>query len=245
MPAYWKYRQRRGQAGEGPIQSKADVPAPLDLLRAVAYFRPLREAELQRLQGWAIHQQFPRGRVIMLENDPCPGMYLIESGRVRLFRTSSDGREQVLMLVGPGGVFNDVPVFGGGMNAAAAAATERTSLYLLPTEHVLDAFKANPDAALAVAREFAGQLRILAGLVEDLSFRHVTSRVAKLLLDYAEAPAGGGGRPRLTQQEIASMVGSVREVVGRSLGALEREGAIRIERARIVVADRDALRRMA
>ena len=223
------------------------MPAPLELLRAVSYFRPLPEAELLRLQSRAIHQHFARGRMIMLEHDPCPGMYLIESGRVKLFRTSSDGREQVLMLVGPGKVFNDVPVFGGGSNAAAAAATERTSLYLIPTEHVLAAMQAHPGAALAVAKEFAGQLRALANLVEDLSFRHVTSRVAKLLLEYAEAPSGGSGAPRarLTQQDIAAMVGSVREVVGRSLAALEREGAIRIERARIVVADRDALRRMA
>jgi CRP-like cAMP-binding protein len=210
----------------------------------VSYFRPLPEPDLLVLQSRAIHQQFGRGRIIMLEHDPCPGMYLIESGRVKLFRTSSDGREQVLMLVGPGGVFNDVPVFGGGSNAAAAAAMERTSLYLIPTEHVLAALKAHPDAALAVAKEFAEQLRALANLVEDLSFRHVTSRVAKLLSEYADS-ASGVPRPRLTQQEIAAMVGSVREVVGRSLAALEREGAIRIERARIVVADREALRRMA
>jgi CRP/FNR family cyclic AMP-dependent transcriptional regulator len=221
------------------------LPAPLDLLRGVSYFRPLPEAELVRLRERAIHQQFLRGRIIMLENDPCPGMYLVESGRVKLFRTSPDGREQVLMLVGPGGAFNDVPVFGGGNNAAAAAAMERTSLYLIPTEHVLAAMKAHPEAALAVAREFAGQLRVLADLVEDLSFRHVTSRVAKLLLEYADQPGGMAPRARLTQHDIASMVGSVREVVGRSLAALEREGAIRIERARIVVTDRDALHRMA
>ncbi|SRR5579884_69905 len=221
------------------------MPAPLDLLRGVPYFRPLPQPELLRLQSRAIHQQFPRGRIIMLENDPCPGMYLIETGRVKLFRTSSDGREQVLMLVGPGGVFNDVPVFDGGPNAAAAGAMERTSLYLLPSEHVIAALKAHPDAALALAKEFASQLRVLANLVEDLSFRHVTSRVAKLLLEYAEQPGKTGTRPRLTQQDIASMVGSVREVVGRSLAALEREGAVRIERARIVVADRDVLRRMA
>ncbi len=169
----------------------------------------------------------------------------MESGHVKLFKTSSDGREQVLMIVGPGGAFNDVPVFDGGTNAAAAAAMERTSLYLLPSEHVLAAMKAHPEAALAVAKEFAGQLRQLASLVEDLSFRHVTSRVAKLLLEYAEQPGLPSPPPRLTQQEIASMVGSVREVVGRSLAALEREGAIRLDRARIVVADRDALRRMA
>jgi len=221
------------------------VPAPLELLHAVSYFRPLPEQELLRLQSRAIRQDFLRGRIIMIENDPCPGLYVVESGRVKIFRTSADGREQVLLLVGPGGMFNDVPVFDGGNNAAAAAAMERTCLYLIPTEHVLAAMRAYPSAALAVAKEFAGQLRVLANLVEDLSFRHVTSRVAKLLLDYAEAPAGGPSRARLTQQDIAAMVGSVREVVGRSLSALEREGAIRIERARIVVADREALRRMA
>ncbi|HEU0168287.1 MAG TPA: Crp/Fnr family transcriptional regulator [Chloroflexota bacterium] len=221
------------------------MPAPLDLLRAVPYFKPLPEADLARLSGRSIHQQFLRGRIIMLENEPCPGLYLVESGRVKLFRTSPDGREQVLLLVGPGGVFNDVAVFDGGPNAAAAAAMERTSLYLIPSEHVLAAMRADPEAALAVSREFGGQLRLLAGLVEDLSFRHVTSRVAKLLLEYAEQPGQDGSRARLTQQDLASMVGSVREVVGRSLGALEREGAIRIERARIIVADREALRRMA
>src|SRR5579884_2070739 len=221
------------------------MPAPLDLLRGVPYFRPLPQAELERLQGRAINQGFTRGRIIMLENDPCPGLYLIESGRVKVFRTSTDGREQVLMLVGPGGAFNDVPVFDGGPNAAAAAAMERTSLYLIPSEHVLAALRAHPDAALAVAAEFARQLRFLAELVEDLSFRHVTSRVAKLLLEYAEQPGQSAPRPRLTQQDLASMVGSVREVVGRSLAALEREGAIRIDRARIVVTDREVLRRMA
>ena len=221
------------------------MPAPLELLRGVSYFRPLPEPDLALLQSRAIHQQFARGRLVMLEHDPCPGMYLVESGRVKIFRTSSDGREQVLMLIGPGGVFNDVPVFDGGPNAAAAAAMERTSLYLIPSEHVLAAMRARPEVALAVAKEFAGQLRTLAGLVEDLSFRHVTSRVAKLLLEYAEQPGRSGPLPRLTQQDIASMVGSVREVVGRSLAALEREGAIRIDRARIVVADRDTLRRMA
>jgi len=222
------------------------VPAPLELLRRVPYFRPLPDPELARLSGRAIHQQFLRGRIIMLEHDPCPGLYLVETGRVKLFRTSSDGREQVLLIVGPGGAFNDVPVFDGGPNAAAAAAMERTSLYLIPPEQVLGALTANPDAALAVAREFAGQLRTFANLVEDLSFRHVTSRVAKLLLEYAEAEPGKPVvSPRLTQQDLAALVGSVREVVGRSLAALEREGAIRIDRARIIVTDRDALHRMA
>ncbi|MHB8620605.1 MAG: Crp/Fnr family transcriptional regulator [Chloroflexota bacterium] len=220
------------------------MPAPLDLLRGVAYLLSLPAAELERLRTRAIHQAFTRGSVLLLDNDICPGIYQLESGRVKLFKTSPDGREQVLMLVGPGSSFNDVPVFDGGPNPAAAGALDRVSVYLLHTADVLRAVSSQPEAALAVAREFAGRIRILSGLVEDLSFRHVTSRLAKLLLRYAEQSEAGAPRPRLTQQDLAGMVGSVREVVGRSLAALEREGAIRIDRARIVVADREALRRM-
>lgn len=224
------------------------MPVSLELLRGVPYFKPLPEAELERLRSRAIHQTFARGRVILLENDVPTGLYLVESGRVKQFRTSSDGREQVLLLVGPGGSFNDVAVFDGGPSPTAVSAMERTSLYLIPSEHVLAIVAAHPDAVLALAREFAGRLRTLANLVEDLSFRHVTSRVAKLLLEYADSPNGGQSstpRARLTQQDLAAMVGSVREVVGRSLAALEREGAIRIDRARIIVTDHEALRRMA
>lgn len=221
------------------------MPAPVELLRGIPYFQPLPDSEIKRLQERAIRQTFTRGRIIFLDNDPCPGLYLVESGRIKLFKTSSDGREQILLLVGPGGSFNDVAVFDDGLNPVAAGALEKSTVYLVPTGDVQAAVQSNPAAALALAREFAGRLRTMSALVEDLSFRHVTSRVAKLLLQYAEQRDGSTPRARLTQQELASMVGSVREVVGRSLAALEREGAIRIDRARIIIADREALRRMA
>ena len=88
----------------------------------------------------------------------------------------------------------------------------------------------------------AGRVRHLVSLVEDLSFRHVIGRVAKILIDYAGD--GTGPRPRLTQQEMAAMAGTAREVVGRSLKALEGEGAIRLDRNRIIVADKEILKEM-
>jgi len=97
-----------------------------------------------------------------------------------------------------------------------------------------------PQVALNVIRVLAAQVRNLVSLVEDLSFRHVIGRVAKILLDHA----GDGTMPlpRLTQQEMAGMAGTAREVVGRSLKALEEEGAIRLDRHRIVITDKEALR---
>ena len=221
------------------------MPVPLELLRRVPYLGPLSSADLEQLQARSVRQSFDRGAIIFLENEPCHGMFLVESGRVKLFKTSAEGREQVLLLAGPGHSFNDVAVFDGGPNPAAAAALDRVVVYLLPTANIVSVVRLNPEAAMALAREFAGRLRHLSDLVEDLSFRHVTSRLAKLLLQYTQQEDPTIARPRFTQQELASMVGSVREVVGRSLAALEREGAIRIDRSRILVADRDVLQRLA
>jgi CRP/FNR family transcriptional regulator len=100
----------------------------------------------------------------------------------------------------------------------------------------------HPQVALNVTKVLAEQARHLGSLVEDLSFRHVIGRVARILLE--QAGNGTGPRPRLTQQEMAAMAGTVREVVGRSLKALEEEGAIRLERHRIVITDREALKDM-
>jgi len=103
----------------------------------------------------------------------------------------------------------------------------------------------HPGIALNIIKVLAGKVRHFVSLVEDLSFRHVTGRVAKLLLEYAtngsEEGKGKGPRPRLTQQDMAAMVGTAREVVGRSLKALEEEGAIRMDRHRIAIVNREVL----
>jgi CRP/FNR family transcriptional regulator len=99
--------------------------------------------------------------------------------------------------------------------------------------------KKHPEVARNVLQVMAKRVRELVALVEDLSFRHVMGRVAKILLEYASDDAGP--RPRLTQQEIAAMAGTAREVVGRSLKALEQDGLIRLESHRVVIKDRNAL----
>jgi CRP/FNR family transcriptional regulator len=103
--------------------------------------------------------------------------------------------------------------------------------------------EAHPEIGRAFMRTFALRIRQLVGLVEELSFKSVTGRVARILLDQLPDPTGEGGQSprRLTQREIAAMVGTAREVAGRALKALEQQGAIRIERGRIVIVDRERL----
>jgi len=96
-----------------------------------------------------------------------------------------------------------------------------------------------PQVAFNVIRVLSQRVTELISLVEDLSFRHVTGRVAKMLLEYAGDK--DGDRPRLTQQEMAAMIGTAREMVGRSLKSLEGDGAIRMERNRIIITDQKAL----
>ena len=214
--------------------------SPRELLGRVPYFSGLSEAELAQVQERLVSTAYQGGEVIFFEGEACPGLFIVVKGQVRIFKSSSEGREQVLLLAGPGDSFNEVPIFDGGPNPATAEALEPSQLWLLPREDFLALVRDYPAMALGVLRVFSSRVRQLTCLVEDLSFRRVLSRVAKLLLQMAEAGGPPSGR-RLTQQEIASLVGTSREVVGRSLKALERDGLIRFEGHRILVLDLKAL----
>ena len=222
-----------------------EAPASLAVLRQVPYFADLDAAGLARIEERLVERRYERGRVVFMEGGACQGLYVVRAGRVRIYKVSPEGREQVLMVAGPGETFNEVPNFDGGSNPASAEALESSVLYLLPKADLLSIVETEPVVARAIMQVFASHLRHLTVLVEDLSFRNVTSRVAKILLGQVqrvEAPGGAGARPaRLTQQQMAAMAGTAREVVGRALKALEQQGVIRVERGRVVVVSPERL----
>jgi CRP-like cAMP-binding protein len=211
-------------------------------LRALgsAFFAGLATDDLEALGGAMFRRSYPAGQIVLLEGAASSVLYVVEAGRLKLFKTSSRGREQVLRLLRPGDMFNEVAVFDEGPNPASAQAIEDCTLYLLRRRDLLRFVAERPGIAIAITRTFAGRLREALALVEDLAFRDVTSRLAKILLE------GQDGRvPRLTQELLAAMAGSRREVVGRALKALSQEGAVRLERGRIHVLDLKTLERMA
>jgi len=220
------------------------VPSSADLLRTLPYFEGLPDEELERISRKTNEISFSRGEVVFLEGEPCHGLYVVKSGRIRVFKSSPEGREQVLLIAQSGDSFNDVPVFDGHPNPASASALDPSTLYLVPKEVVLLPIKDCPAAA-AILKHMGARLRHLTTVVETLSFRSVVSRLAKLLSDMAVAEAGPAPVPRLTQDEMAAMVGSVRDVIGRGLKHLERKGAIKIEGHRIMVVSTDKLRELA
>src|SRR5207248_9263546 len=154
--------------------------------------------------------------------------------------SSAEGREEVLRMRGAGDKFKEVAGIGEGPNPASGQSIEDCTLYLLRRRDLLKFVAQRPGVALAITRTFARRLREAMTLVEDLAFRDVTSRLAKILLE-----GNNGATPRLTQELLAAMAGSRREVIGRALKALSHEGAVKLERGRIHVLDRKALERLA
>jgi len=212
-----------------------------DFLRSLPYFATLGAEEIKRMEKDLLECSFGKGELLFLEDEPCQGLYAVRSGQIRIFKSSSEGREQVLLIAKPGDTFNDVPVFDGGPNPASASALEPSTVCIVPKETVLS-LVADCPSALTIIRLFAARLRHLTLLVEDLSFRHVVSRLAKTLLELAVVEGGPSPVPRLTQDEMAAMVGTIRDVISRALRALEKAGAIRVEGRRILVVDPEKLR---
>ncbi len=210
-------------------------------LKSIPYFAELEPPDIEQVARTLVERHFARGEVIFLEGNPSDGLYLVASGRVRIYKVSKEGREQVLTLAGQGETFNEVPTFDGGPNPATAEALEPTTLYVLPAMDFLRLAAEYPTIWRGIMKLFALRLRQLTVLVEDLSFRQVRSRVAKVLLQRLEEGQRGSRPPRLTQREIAAIAGTAREVVGRVLHALDEAGAVRLERGHIAQVDEQKL----
>jgi len=214
-----------------------------DFLRSVAHFSGLGLAELRSIAKFVFEKSAQRDELIVEEAEPGEALYFVVSGAVKELKTSVEGKEQILRIIRRGESFNDVPALDGGPSLASAQAMGPVHLYGISRTDMGIILQEHPTVALNVTRVLGERVRYFVSLVEDLSFKPVIGRVAKLLLDYAED--GRGPRPRLTQRDMAAMIGTAREMVGRSLKTLEDAGTIRMERHRIVIQDKEALREAA
>lgn len=220
-----------------------DMPVKMESLQSSTYFSGLGSEELDSIRKHVFEKTVARGEIILFEGEPARAVYFVISGVVKIFKTSADGKEQILYLARPGDSFNDVPVFDGGLSLASAEALTQVVLYVMEKADLEVRMREYPELAANVIHVLSQRIEQIISLVEDLSFRRVTGRVAKILLENTEDT--NGQRHRLTQQEMAAMAGTAREMIGRSLKLLEEEGKVRLERNRIVITDKEALREIA
>jgi len=223
---------------------------PVDLLAQIPYFAGLDNPTLIELARTVRRRALAAGETALVEGEPCEGLYFVIQGQVRLIRGTSEGRKHVLRVLGPGTTFNDVAVFDGGPNSDGAVVVGATTIGFIPKANMARLIERYPQVAKAALKLLSSRQRALGAVVEDLALRDVTTRVARLLLGCVGrhehiVEQARDACARITHQEIASMVGSVREVVQRVLKDLERDGAIALERTRIRIRDQRKLEQWA
>ena len=224
----------------------SQTSSALETLRRVPLFADLSASELEFLAQRAIARRCDAGEMIFSESEPCRGLYIVQSGQVKIFKTSADGREQVLLIAGPGSTVAELPVFDGGPYPASGSAVGEAVVLEVRKEDVRQLCLDHPEVALKLLRVVGARLRRLVAMVEELSFTTVRQRLAALLL--REAQSRGRATPQgvefdlpWTHQELASQIGTVRELVSRNLSRFQSTGVIRVEGRKILVTNRKAL----
>ena len=210
----------------------ADVK--LDYLQNCRFCAGFAPAVLAELQRGVVIQKYSAGETILVEGDPCDGLFSLIDGSVKLFKLSPTGRELILTVFEKGMSFNEVPVFDGGRNPINVDALEDCTLLLIPRVVMTRTIQRHPEQGLAVIQRLAENLRNMLEMIGQLAFLQVPNRLARLLLRLPEDHS-------YTQEQLAARLGTVREVVSRALTELEDAGAIHCRRRQIEILDRAIL----
>jgi len=219
---------------------------PVEALRRVQFFASLPVEDLRTLARHCVVRQLVRDEMLFAEGEACDGLFIVQSGAVKLFKMADSGREQILAVERAGSTVAELPLFDGGAFPTSAVALEDSTLLLLPKREFLDLCRSNSGVAFAVIRTLASRFRYLTSLVEELSLKEVSHRLARFLRDRALA---SGVRTRRgvefpldeSNQEIGAEIGTVRDLVSRNLRRFVDRRIIKMERRRVIVLDMDEL----
>jgi CRP/FNR family transcriptional regulator len=218
------------------------------VLRKTQLFAKLTAVEMQTLCMHVARRGLARGEVLFGEGDQCKGLFVVATGTIRIFKLSATGREQVLAVEGPGSSFAELPVFDGGVYPASASAVQDSEVLFISRGDFQNYCLGHPEVALKVLAVVGSRLRRLVGIIEELSFTTVRQRLISLLLRLAQSSRKSstqGMRIELTttHQDLASELGTVRELVSRNLSRLQAEGLLEIEGRTIIIRDLPGLKR--
>ncbi len=217
---------------------RVELKQKLNLLHTNEYFEGLDEGLLKQVTAHVQLREYERGEALFWEGDACAGLHIIEQGFVKLYRLSPQGRQYIVRVLQDGETCNEVPAFDGGTNPVNLEALETTRVWVIQADILRELLQKHPAFAQKVINNFAKNLRGLVRMVSEMAFYQVTHRLARLISE--QPPAELSGTP-WTQEQLAARLGTVREVVARSLKELERSGAIHMEKRRIAVSDPEVL----
>ncbi len=204
-------------------------------LQANEYFDDLSGDILKEISEHMHLREYQRGDVLFWEGDPCDGLHIIEQGSAKIFKLSPQGRQYIIRVLQEGDTFAEVPAFDEGTNPVNVEALEVCRVWMIESQKLHGLVMSHPVFAQKVLVNFGKMLRGMVRMVSEMAFYQVTHRLARLISELPQEKSA----PPWTQEQLAARLGTVREVVARSIKELERSGAIKVEDRRIQIANQE------
>src|SRR5450631_4361912 len=222
------------------------MPVKHEALSQIALFAGLSESEIQALAQRSVERRFAADEMLFWEGEPCTGIFLLTQGSAKIFKTSAAGREMMLSLEAAPGSVAELPLFDGGPYPASVRAVGPVVALFISKSDFQQVCRQFPDVALRLLAVVGRRLRHLVGVVvESMTFGSVTQRLARVLLDISRQAGADEFDLTLTHRELASRLGTVREVVSRNLARFRAEGVVKIQGHQLRILDRESLEREA
>lgn len=216
----------------------------IDSLASIPYFSGVDAQTLEAIARAAVRRKYEAGQTVFFEGQPSAGLFVVQKGYLKSVKISTGGREQVIRVVGPGDVFNAIGVLASSTNPGTVIALEPATLWIIERESLLHILDEHPALAGMIIQTLAARVQRLMKQVEDLSLRSVEERLARLLME--ESSQGVVPRRKWdTQAEMAARLGTVTDVLNRSLRRMEDKGLIEVERDQIRILDQDSVTKLA
>jgi len=224
-------------------RSRSSIAQRINCLAICPLFANISESDLKSLAPETSFQVYEAGETIFFQGRPAEVFYIVAQGRLKVFRTNPEGRQQILHLMGPGEPCGEVPVFQGADYPATAEAVEETTVCRIPRDKFLAFGKRRPEILLDMLAMLSIRLRHFVNLVDDLSLKEVSARLAGYLLEISDR-AGGASEIRLniTKATLANRLGTIAETLSRTLANMQKQGMIQVHGRTISRLDHEKLR---
>ncbi len=205
-------------------------------------FGGLPSEHLEEIANLAVLKNFKRGESVFFEGDPGEGFYMVVSGKVKIFKTSISGKEQILHIFSRGEPFGEVPVFHGLPFPANATALEKTSLLFFPRKRFVELVHTMPSLVMNMLAVLSMRLRRFAGQIENLSLKEVPARLAGYLIYLSEEQKSPDKVVlEISKGQLASLLGTIPETLSRIFAKMSEEGLIKVNGKEIELLDREGL----
>ena len=218
----------------------------LNIISTIPLFNGLPEDQIVAIKKIAVEKKINKGEIIFSEGDEGNGFFVVADGRVKVFKVSTEGKEQILHIFGPGQPFGEVPVFAGQKFPANAQAIDKTQVLFFPRASIVNLISANPSLALNMLAVMSKKLRQFAVQIENLSLKEMPARLASYLIFLAdEQNKGDLVILKISKGQLASTLGTIPETLSRAFAKLSGQNLISVDGKRITLLDRRGLENLA